>query len=81
MHAFLLAIERDIRAGVPEATLVEWKQMALSCTMKFSMMDEHQPYWAAAQARENIGANFESQYLSVVTLLQKGVVPFFWCLL
>ena len=70
VHAFVLAIARDVEAGKDTSMLEEWKRMALSCTIKFSPMDEQQTYWAAAQARENIGANFESQYLSVVTLLR-----------
>ena len=54
-YSFLLAIERDILAGVPEQTLDEWRVALLSVTVQFRVIAvEADIYWEAHKMRETL---------------------------
>ena len=61
-HAFLLAIDRD-RGMKRQAMMAEWKRIVLSATVTFIKYDGIGCLCAAAaNLREDIGANYETLY-------------------
>ena len=59
LHAFLLAIARDIALPQPIEVLQGWRFHALSCVGTLVSLEPGQEFWDASQIRENIGAAYD----------------------
>lgn len=66
-HALLLAIARDVKAGMAEEGLLLWRRLLLSVVTEFRRLSsEEDIFWAATNLRERVGADYETMYFSPV---------------
>lgn len=66
-HALILAIARDVKAGMPEEGLLLWRRLLLSAVTEFRRLStEEDVFWAATNLRERVGADYETMYFSPV---------------
>jgi hypothetical protein len=64
-RAYLGAIARDVRAGVPKDKLEQWKRFALDTSFKFILHDDEMDmYFQATNFREEIHDDFEFTRIS-----------------
>lgn len=75
-HALVLAIARDIKAGLPEEGLALWRRMLLSVVTEFRRLSTDEDiFWAATNLRERVGADYETIYFSPVQALVAWHTP------
>jgi hypothetical protein len=66
-HALVFAIARDIAKGMSDDDLLPWRVLATSAILTFKKVaTEDEIFWSATNARETIGAQYESVYYSTV---------------
>jgi hypothetical protein len=66
-HALVFAIARDIDAGLTDDELLPWKNLVVSAIITFKTVDtDDDIFWLATNARESVGAQFETVYFSAV---------------
>jgi hypothetical protein len=64
-HALIFAIARDIDAGLSDADLRVWKNLAVSAIITFkAVATDDELFWLSTNAREAVGAHFDVVYFS-----------------
>ena len=64
-HALILAIARDVKAGMPEEGLLLWRCLLVSVITELCRLStEEDVFWAATNLRERVGADCETMCFS-----------------
>jgi hypothetical protein len=73
-HALVLAIGRAIANGQSADVLLQWRHYVLSTIVTFTKYEtDDDLFWAAANQRESIGAQYEVVYYSTVDGRHKSI--------
>lgn len=63
-HAFVLAIARDIKLGLP---MEKWLHLTLTTVFEFIILESDDDFfWKATSLREAMGAKYEAMYYTTV---------------